>query len=308
MDLISTSPPEDLPLQPSLTGRSNGYAPADAHRATPLATTDTLDPNRRPSAIAFRAFLLGIALGGSITLTVLLLLLRNPPDPLWRAPFFLALLSVFHFLEFYITARCNPPAATLNAFLLTGNGYAYNLAHTLAFLECIFHNYTTSRYHPERIFLYPFAAFLPDEAGTRAAWMMLGLAMLLVGQGIRTLAMAQAGTNFNHLVQSKKKQGHVLVTDGIYGWLRHPSYFGFFWWGVGTQVVMGNVVCLAGYAVVLWRFFSHRIEGEFSPVPYILDRKPMHPDANLLAWWQRRRSFYWSSLDPTTYATEIARR
>ncbi|KAL8795945.1 MAG: hypothetical protein Q9182_007459 [Xanthomendoza sp. 2 TL-2023] len=285
MDSISTSRSEDSPLQPSLTSRGNGYASANAHRTAKLATFDALDPNRRSSAIAFRAFLLGTALGASITLTVLLLFLRNPTNLLWRAPFFLALLSIFHFLEFYITARYNPPAATLSAFLLTGNGYAYTVAHTLAFLECIFHNYATPHFHPDRIFLYPFTAFLPDEGGTRAAWMMLGLAMLLIGQGIRTLAMVQAGTNFNHLVQSKKKQGHVLVTDGIYGWLRHPSYFGFFWWGVGTQVVMGNVVCLAGYAVVLWRFFSHRIEGESSLAPYILDRKPMHADANLLAWW-----------------------
>ena len=44
--------------------------------------------------------------------------------------------------------------------------------------------------------------------------------------------------------------------------LRHPSYFGFFWWGIGTQLVCGNTLCLAGYAVVLWRFFSRRIEGE----------------------------------------------
>ncbi|KAI4263175.1 MAG: hypothetical protein L6R42_001666 [Xanthoria sp. 1 TBL-2021] len=72
--------------------------------------------------------------------------------------------------------------------------------------------------------------------------------------------MAQAGTNFNHLVQSKKKEGHVLVTNGIYGWLRHPSYFGFFWWGLGTQLITGNLVCLVGYAVVLWRFFSLRIK------------------------------------------------
>lgn len=94
--------------------------------------------------------------------------------------------------------------------------------------------------------------------------------MLLGGQGIRTLAMAQAGTNFNHLVQSKKKQGHVLVTNGIYGWLRHPSYFGFFWWGLGTQLIMGNLVCLVGYAVVLWRFFSLRIKSKYLLMTHVL--------------------------------------
>ena len=86
--------------------------------------------------------------------------------------------------------------------------------------------------------------------------------MLVVGQTSRTTAMAHAGSNFNHLVQSKKKEGHELVTDGIYAWLRHPSYFGFFWWGLGTQVVLGNGICLVAYAIALWRFFRHRIEKE----------------------------------------------
>lgn len=91
----------------------------------------------------------------------------------------------------------------------------------------------------------------------------VGFAMLAVGQATRTMAMAHAGSNFNHLVQSTKKQGHELVTDGIYAWLRHPSYFGFWCWGLGTQLVLGNRVCLVGYAVVLWRFFSRRIVREW---------------------------------------------
>lgn len=74
--------------------------------------------------------------------------------------------------------------------------------------------------------------------------------------------MAIAGTNFNHTVQTKRNEGHTLVTSGIYGWLRHPSYFGFFWWGVGTQVVLGNVLCGMAYTVILWSFFRSRIRKE----------------------------------------------
>ncbi|KAI4285891.1 MAG: hypothetical protein L6R38_000336 [Xanthoria sp. 2 TBL-2021] len=245
------SPPQHLWIQ-----HSNGHVP----EAIDTPITPIANFKKSPSAISLRAFLLGIAFGVSLALTVVQL--QPPLNPLWRAPCFLAILSSFHFLEFYITARYNPPAATLSAFLLTGNGYAYNVAHTLAFLECILRNYVAPRYYGDWPLLQPFNAFLPVEGGARVAWLTLGLTMLLGGQGIRTLAMAQAGTNFNHLVQSKKKQGHVLVTNGIYGWLRHPSYFGFFWWGLGTQLIMGNLVCLVGYAVVLWRFFSLRIKSE----------------------------------------------
>lgn len=85
---------------------------------------------------------------------------------------------------------------------------------------------------------------------------------MAIGQFTRTTAMAHAGSNFNHTVQVKRKEGHELVTSGIFSWFRHPSYFGFFWWGLGTQVVLGNVVCFLGYAVVLWRFFASRIRSE----------------------------------------------
>lgn len=74
--------------------------------------------------------------------------------------------------------------------------------------------------------------------------------------------MAQAGTNFNHMPARTYREGHELVTRGIYSWVRHPSYFGFFYWALGTQVLVGNKVCLLGYTVVLWRFFRERIEDE----------------------------------------------
>ncbi|KAI4245995.1 MAG: hypothetical protein L6R40_002211 [Gallowayella cf. fulva] len=266
MDSNFTSSPEDSPLQPLWTVNHAAVATTATTAATAATTPN---PKQSPPAISLRAFILGSGFGACITLTVVLLLLLQHPlhplhpfHPLWRAPFFLAVLSLFHFLEFYITARYNPPAATLSAFLLTGNGTAYHVAHTLAFLECVFRNYLAPRYYPDWILLQRASALVTAERGARAAWLILGLVMLVLGQGIRTLAMAHAGTNFNHLVQSRKREGHVLVTNGIYSWLRHPSYFGFFWWGLGTQLVLGNLVCLAGYAVVLWRFFSRRIETE----------------------------------------------
>lgn len=90
----------------------------------------------------------------------------------------------------------------------------------------------------------------------------LGFALMILGQAARTTAMAQAGANFNHQLQHKKKEGHVLVTGGIYKALRHPSYFGFFWWGLGSQIVLGNGLCFVAYAAALWRFFRLRIARE----------------------------------------------
>ena len=74
--------------------------------------------------------------------------------------------------------------------------------------------------------------------------------------------MLTAGSNFSHVVRHTKASSHQLVTTGIYSVLRHPSYFGYFWWAIGTQLMCGNVVCLLGYAFVLFRFFDRRIKGE----------------------------------------------
>jgi protein-S-isoprenylcysteine O-methyltransferase len=212
------------------------------------ASERTLHPFQKRSlaGIALRAFLLGGVFFGSSTLT--LYISSQTSSPLWRLPFFLSSLSLFHFLEFYTTALANPTNAEASSFLLSSNGWAYNIAHTAAFAECLLsHTYGTRALLPQFVHIL---------------LLFSGLFLVLIGQIIRTTAIIQAGPSFSHLVAKQKKETHVLITRGVYSILRHPSYFGFFWWGIGTQLVLGNFVCLAGYSVVLWKFFSARIQGE----------------------------------------------
>ena len=214
---------------------------------------------RSLSGISLRAFCLGTSLGLTTSLTLVLLALQIP---YWRVPFFIAALSLFHFLEFYITATYNTPAADVKAFLLSSNGWAYNVAHGTAMVECLVSQY----FWPNRWTLNVLSVTLPVPILGQVSLsllLVLGLGLTLLGQIIRSLAMKQAASNFNHHVQSQHKAGHVLVRHGLYAILRHPSYFGFFWWGLGTQLVLGNVVCFVGYALVLWKFFSTRIHREF---------------------------------------------
>ncbi|KAJ4391143.1 farnesyl cysteine-carboxyl methyltransferase [Gnomoniopsis smithogilvyi] len=199
------------------------------------------------SGIALRAFCLGIALAVGCIATAAVLLATS--SPLWRLPFFLTALATFHFLEFWTTAAYNTREAEVSSFLLTANWPAYAIAHSVASLECLVTN-----------LVFPGREWAPFHLGTLS--MLLGLLLVVIGQVVRSVAMIQAGPSFNHIVQQTQKQEHILVTTGIYGSLRHPSYFGFFWWGLGTQLVMGNVVCFVGYAAVLWRFFSSRIRHE----------------------------------------------
>lgn len=221
--------------------------------AIPGLSVPSSSGNRSLSDISLRSFLLGQALG--LGILSFFYVLRSLDSPLWRLPFFVCCLAVFHFLEFFITATYNEPKADLSSFLISSNGSAYNIAHTIAAAECL----TSHLFFPGAYFSGP--AFL---FGGEAGRLSLGMFLIIVGQAVRSLAMIHAGTNFSHQVQQSRQEGHTLVTTGIYGWLRHPSYFGFFWWAIGTQLVMGNVVSLVGYCVVLWWFFEARIEREWS--------------------------------------------
>ncbi|KAL2005389.1 hypothetical protein VTN00DRAFT_2600 [Thermoascus crustaceus] len=217
----------------------------------------TVDPSNYPggkkslSGISIRAFLLGVTLATCLCITVFTL--TAFPTSLWRVPFFIASLCVFHFLEYYVTARYNTLHANISAFLLSSNGWQYNFAHGSAIAECILFRL----FFPDSYFKWTAAAF-----GGVKVQVALGLVLMAVGQTVRTLAMAHAGSNFNHTVQVERKEGHMLVKTGVYSVLRHPSYFGFFWWGLGTQLVLGNVICFLGYTFVLWMFFSRRIQRE----------------------------------------------
>ncbi len=198
------------------------------------------------SGIAVRAFGLGIALTLGVVLTLDLLVWTSP---LWRLPFFLAALSTFHFLEFWTTAAYNTPEAGVKSFLLSANWPAYAIAHAAAATECLVVN-----------LLFPRRSWAPLHSGP--LFLLAGLLLVVAGQVVRTAAMVQAGRSFNHIIQHYRTQSHTLVTSGIYATLRHPSYFGFFWWALGTQLVLGNVVCFFAYGAVLWRFFSTRIQHE----------------------------------------------
>ncbi|OMO88773.1 Isoprenylcysteine carboxyl methyltransferase [Corchorus olitorius] len=70
------------------------------------------------------------------------------------------------------------------------------------------------------------------------------------------------GRSFTHLIKVYHEEHHKLVTNGIYGFVRHPSYCGFFIWSVGTQIMMCNPISTIGFAFVVWKFFEKRIPYE----------------------------------------------
>ncbi|XVE90241.1 hypothetical protein DITRI_Ditri20bG0063000 [Diplodiscus trichospermus] len=90
----------------------------------------------------------------------------------------------------------------------------------------------------------------------------LGFAMVIIGEIVRKLAIVTAGRSFTHLIKVYREDHHKLVTNGVYAFVRHPSYCGFLIWSVGTQIMLCNPISTIGFVVVLWQFFAKRIPYE----------------------------------------------
>jgi len=161
----------------------------------------------------------------------------------YQLAFFMSSWAFFHWAEFAVTAGYNLEKCSTDSYLLD-NGLMYHVANGVALSE-----YLITLYFKPIAKTYPYIS-------------EIGILMVIVGQGLRSLAMIHASTNFSHIVAFKKREAHRLVTDGVYAWFRHPSYAGFFYWALGTQLVLQNPLSLALYCVLLWRFFYYRIRGE----------------------------------------------
>ena len=136
----------------------------------------------------------------------------------WRpVGWYLATLSFFHFSEYIMTALYNADKLSIDSFLLN-HSFEYKLAAVGSWIE----------------FLVEFYFF--PALKTQFGISMAGLFMVIFGETLRKVAMMTAKSNFTHLVQFKKRESHVLVTWGIYGWCRHPAYVGWFWWSIGKAV------------------------------------------------------------------------
>jgi protein-S-isoprenylcysteine O-methyltransferase len=158
----------------------------------------------------------------------------------WRAfGAYTCLLSMFHYLEFAVTALTNPSNLSTDSFLLN-HSKQYWMAAVASWVE----------YFVEQ-------ALCPSIKTSVIA--VTGIVICLGGEILRKMAMFHAGRSFSHIVQSTKKADHKLVTDGVFSLMRHPSYVGWFFWSVGTQVVLCNPLCFLAYTYVSWAFFQERI-------------------------------------------------
>lgn len=184
--------------------------------------------------ISIRASFLGYTLGSGI------LFYWSMPQSWKIFGAYVAVLSIFHMTEFLAIAFTNPSALTVDTFIIN-HSVAYTLAAGVSWTEFLIERY----YFP--------------SMKTNFWISFIGLILCGIGEVLRKTAIFTAKRNFNHIVQSKKANNHTLVTHGVYNICRHPSYVGWFYWSVGTQLILQNPLCVVLYAITSWKFFHDRI-------------------------------------------------
>jgi protein-S-isoprenylcysteine O-methyltransferase Ste14 len=85
------------------------------------------------------------------------------------------------------------------------------------------------------------------------AW--LGLFFAIAAMGMFQLTHRALGRNWS--ISLDVREGHQLVTDGIYRWVRHPMYSAFWLWAIAQALLLPNWVAgLAGLAGFGTLFFG----------------------------------------------------
>ncbi|CAL1682393.1 unnamed protein product [Lasius platythorax] len=187
--------------------------------------------------VTVRALFLGYVLGIGILISI-------TASPSWQIfGIYMIILASFHYSEFLTIAWTNPTVLSIDSFILN-HSIAYGVAAGLSWIEFFVERH------------YFCSLKLPSPVS------YFGLILCISGEILRKLAMCTAKHNFNHVVQSERSDNHQLVTHGVYSLCRHPSYVGWFYWSIGTQLVLQNPLCFCAYALMSWRFFHDRVQIE----------------------------------------------
>ncbi|GAA5896900.1 protein-S-isoprenylcysteine carboxyl O-methyltransferase [Sporobolomyces salmoneus] len=267
----SPFPPRPAPTESSTSEPTTSSSNGGPVSAKPIPVEFPLTSfSSTPHNVACIGFLLGAVWSLGLTLFLANALSFSSSNPGWfvwgskqvelsspqswstslKSPqlgFYLASWAFFHLMEFVVTSMYNPGKLSVSSYLLD-NGKEYTAAHIAGVLEYVL----------EETFLPARFRLCKHFGGVT----LIGFALVLTGQTLRSFAMISASSNFSHLISYSKLPSHQLVTSGIYSWSRHPSYAGFYWWAIGTQVALGNPICVLVFMATLQWFFSIRIRVE----------------------------------------------
>ncbi|PPQ68015.1 hypothetical protein CVT26_007378 [Gymnopilus dilepis] len=247
-------------------------ATKNALETEPAANAPRGNIPNTPLASSTIAFLLGATFAFGLY-TVFLDISYSARIFTYQLGFFIAAWAFFHWAEFAVTAGWNFEKCSVDcAFstpILNPKSLSFGQWRDVPHRQwnCSIRIRRISILHTRKQIM---ALCITDRFGRLFIWQdskslvssPLGMIMVICGQILRSAAMIHASTNFSHSVAFQKRDTHRLVTDGVYGWFRHPSYAGFYYWAIGTQLVLQNPLTLVMFAILLWRFFYYRTRAE----------------------------------------------
>ena len=149
-------------------------------------------------------------------------------------------LCIYHYTEFFSVLLYHFEKLSCEYFLID-QSLSWIIATFVSFIETILETYYFNKYKKIKIFF------------------IIGLIMTIIGQIFRIGGIYTMKRNFTHKISYEKKKEHKLVKNGVFALTRHPSYFGFYLWSIGIEIMCCNPICFIGFTFILFYFFKNRI-------------------------------------------------
>lgn len=92
-----------------------------------------------------------------------------------------------------------------------------------------------------------------------SAGLWVGVVISLFGIILRACAEIKLEANFTHVIRRERVNSHQLITTGVYSWFRHPSYTGWFYFCLGREVILNNIIGVILVAFMNWSLLYYRI-------------------------------------------------
>lgn len=217
-------------------------------------------------------FIICFTMGITLTISIIILLVTSSLSNkyIWLVIYSL-LLHGFFILEFINSSLYQYNSVTSKSFLIYGNkgNKQFWYLQLLTIWE-----YLLLRLGKLNVIV----KYFPNIGNWSWSWswswwwwtilQIFGLLISLLGLFIRHLAMKTCGLSFNHYLitpspnHSKNQYENKLITHGIYKYVRHPSYLGFWLYCIGIQLMLLNIGNLTLTIYILNWFFRIRIEYE----------------------------------------------
>lgn len=109
-------------------------------------------------------------------------------------------------------------------------------------------------------FFIPIWGFQEHQVAGADWWNWLGVLFLIAGSALRIRAIHRAGASFLPYVKADSKL--KLITDGPYGFVRHPSYLGTLASYLGIAIIFDSLIGAASLVVLVMPTLILRIRKE----------------------------------------------